>query len=93
MKRNEKHLFYCAALLGLVSLLVLTGCGVHIEYDPVKQTFIYDRTLMQPENVSAKATLPDGTKIEIDIGENATQKALVQSAVAAGAAAALGVSP
>jgi len=75
----------------LLVIAIISGCGVHLEYDPVGKKFIYDRTLMQPENISGKATLPDGTTIEINIGENATQKALVEGAVAAGAAAALGL--
>lgn len=66
----------------LISLMViLCGCEVHLEYDPETQSFYYRRVMMQPENITGEAILPDGTKVTISVGENATQAALVNGVI------------
>jgi hypothetical protein len=71
----------CIAL-GAMICMVMTGCGVHAELEKPDGTRIYyNRGWLSPENVTV-----EGEGISITIGEQASQKAMIEGVLKLGIA-------
>jgi len=67
-------------LISLIMILLIVGCGVHAELEKPDGTKIYyNRGWLSPENVTIKA---EG--FEVTIGEQAAQKAMIESLIKLG---------
>jgi len=70
-------------LLIIFVMIFAMGCGVTVHYETEGTKIDYRRDWLAPENINV--TTPDG--LEIAIGEQASQQAIIKAAFAAGLAA------